>query len=254
MRNVASPRLSVVSPIGLMFLAACFVVATPARLCAQTYSVLYSFTGGADGANPQGGVILDTAGNLYGTTGLGGNTGCYITCGVVYKLDPTTGNETVLYSFTGKATGGFPRGGLTLNRNYLYGTTYEGGFRDLGSIFRVNLASGETSAVYSFGSKNKLDGAFPYASPIAGGEGNGYGTTPGGGPGQKGTVYEINSTGESIFYSFEGRSDGAEPYAGLIRDAAGNLYGTAALGGDTKCAINPPLGCGTVFKVDKFGH
>jgi uncharacterized repeat protein (TIGR03803 family) len=88
-----------------------------------TETVLYAFTGGADGAYPLGGLIRDSAGNLYGTASGGGAS----RQGVVFKLDPT-GTETVLYNFTGGADGGFPQAGLTLDSaGNLYGTTYYGG-------------------------------------------------------------------------------------------------------------------------------
>lgn len=76
------------------------------------YTVLYTFTGGADGGSPITGVIRDSAGNLYGTTVYGGKPGCISGCGVVYKVD-TTGQEKVLYSFTGGADGANPYSGLT---------------------------------------------------------------------------------------------------------------------------------------------
>jgi uncharacterized repeat protein (TIGR03803 family) len=92
-----------------------------------TYTVLYRFTGGADGGNPFSGVIEDSTGNLYGTTRDGGLTNCTGGCGVVYKLDPS-GQETVLYSFTGGADGDGPYAPLVLDSSgNLYGTTPWGG-------------------------------------------------------------------------------------------------------------------------------
>ena len=88
-----------------------------------TETALYSFTGGADGASPDGGLSRDSAGNLYGTTYYGGASNK----GVVFKLD-ATGTETVLYSFTGGADGGYPNGGLVRDSaGNLYGTTGSGG-------------------------------------------------------------------------------------------------------------------------------
>ncbi len=94
---------------------------------------MYSFTGGADGAYPYGGVIGDSAGNLYGTTEGGGASGA----GVVFKVN-TSGNETVLYSFTGGADGGYPLGGLIPDSaDNLYGTTEGGGASGAGVVYKV---------------------------------------------------------------------------------------------------------------------
>jgi uncharacterized repeat protein (TIGR03803 family) len=97
-------------------------------------TVLYKFTGGADGAGPRAGLIFDAKGNLYGTTYNGGNNvnSCDGSggsgCGVVFKVDPTTRKETVLYTFTGGADGAGPTGGLIFDaKGNLYGTTYNGG-------------------------------------------------------------------------------------------------------------------------------
>ena len=96
-------------------------------------TVLYSFTGGTDGGVPFAGVILDSAGNLYGTTYIGGSTGF----GAVYKVD-ASGLDTVLYSFTGEADGGGPWAGVVRDSaGNLYGTTPYGGTKDTGVVFKI---------------------------------------------------------------------------------------------------------------------
>jgi uncharacterized repeat protein (TIGR03803 family) len=98
-------------------------------------TVLHGFTGtGGDGANPYAGLIMDKAGNLYGTTGYGGASGA----GTVIKLD-TSGNETVLHSFTGyPSDGATPFAGLIMDKaGNLYGTTISGGAFDAGTVFKL---------------------------------------------------------------------------------------------------------------------
>jgi uncharacterized repeat protein (TIGR03803 family) len=95
-------------------------------------TVLYSFTGGADGGQPLTPVVRDSAGNLYGTTSAGGTSGA----GVVYKVD-ATGHETVLYSFTGGVDGSDPQGVIRDSAGNLYGTTYAGGTKNSGVVFEV---------------------------------------------------------------------------------------------------------------------
>jgi len=206
---------------------------------------LYSFSGtGGDGNYPAGGLVRDSAGNLYGATGSGG-TGYY---GTVFKLD-TTGKETILHSFVG--TDGFdPYYGLVrYAKGNLFGDTYQGGKYGGGVVFKLQ---GQTfSLLYQF--KPGPGGINPDAGVILDPHGNLYGTTYLDGA-AGGTVYKLSANGkETVLYSFTGLSgDGYFPFYGsLVRDSAGNLYGTTSDGGtlDQYC----PFGCGTVLKVDSPG-
>lgn len=204
-----------------------------------TETVLYSFTGGADGAYPQGGLIFDKVGNLYGTTAQGGDPSC--SCGTVFKVAPT-GTETVLYSFpVGGADGGYPNGALVLGKKgYLYGTTSSYGSGNNGTVFKVSPTGKETT-LYSFA--GTPDGGQPDGSLVFDKKGNLYGTTQAGGVSGIGTVFELTPAGvETLLHSFTDNPDGSGPrYGGLVLDALGNLYGTTAFGGAN--------GQGTVFKV-----
>jgi uncharacterized repeat protein (TIGR03803 family) len=108
-------------------------------------TVLYNFTGGADGGQPWAGLIRDGAGNLYGTTFGGGDLTCGFEsgCGVVFKLNPATGTETALYTFTGAADGGYPVAGLLPYQGALYGNTQYGGAKagtnGFGVVFKITL-------------------------------------------------------------------------------------------------------------------
>ena len=155
---------------------------------APTYTVLYSFTAGNFNNNSVSGLIQDAAGNLYGTTDGGGNVfSCGgFGCGVVFKLDPS-GNETVLYSFTGGADGAIPEAGLIRDAaGNLYGTTSEGGntsgscagYGGCGVVFKLDAAGNET-VLYTF--TGGADGLWPYAGLIRDAAGNLYGTTVFGG-------------------------------------------------------------------------
>ena len=209
-------------------------------------TLLHSFDGGSDGTFPYAGVVMDSAGNLYGTTTLGGTS----SKGIAYKLAPD-GTETVLHTFTGGSDGGEPVAGLILDKKgNLYGTAFYGGANDDGVVFEL-AAGGKETVLYSF--KGGSDGANPYAgSLIADTAGNFYGMTYAGGAKADGTVYELKRDGtETVLHSFAGGSDGAAPFAGLIMDSAGNLYGTTQSGGMTCNGMGS--GCGTVFKLTPDG-
>jgi uncharacterized repeat protein (TIGR03803 family) len=147
-------------------------------------TVLHNFTNGADGSYPYGGVIQDSKGNLYGTASGGGTSGA----GVVFKIGPS-GNEKVLYSFTGGRDGNGPYGALLRDSSgNLYGTTAGGGTAGVGVAFEVN-AAGQESVLHTF--TGGPDGGSPYAGVIFGPEGNLYGTTAFGGQTNAGVVFEI---------------------------------------------------------------
>jgi uncharacterized repeat protein (TIGR03803 family) len=210
-----------------------------------TETVLYSFAAGADGAYPEAGLVLDGAGNLYGTTAEGGGPRCYdsLGCGTVFKLD-TAGKETVLYSFGGSPDGEYPVAGLLRdNAGNLYGTTSSGGASSFGTVFKLDTTGKET-VLYSFA--GSPDGEHPYAGLVQDAAGDLYGTTSSGGASSLGTVFKLDTTGkESILYSFAQLPDGEYPYVGLVHDTAGNLYGATDEGGLS--------GLGTVFKLDTTG-
>jgi uncharacterized repeat protein (TIGR03803 family) len=205
-----------------------------------TETVLYSFKGGEDGAWPYGGLINDSAGNIYGTTYQGGADNA----GTVFKLAPN-GTETVLHSFGIGNDGAFPYGNLIIDgEGNLYGTTYGGGTEGVGTVFKV-APNGTETVLYAFAGYTK-DGANPFAGLIEDGAGNFYGTTEFGGAHNSGTVFKLAPNGtETLLYTFTGGSDGGEPYAGVINDSAGNLYGTTGGGGAHSW--------GTVFKVAPKG-
>jgi len=209
----------------------------------QNETVLYSFTGGRDGSNPAAPVLLDAAGNLYGTTEYGGafSFRCFSGCGVVFKLS-VQGKETVLHKFTGKPDGAFPSAGLLRDAaGNLYGTTTAGGNYDAGTVFKIAKRGTET-LIHVFES----DGASPYAGLIGDGKGNLYGTTSQGGSSLHGTIFKLDKAGqETVLFNFNG-TNGGESVAGLVRDPAGNLYGTTLQGGSTNW--------GTIFELDKTGH
>ena len=209
------------------------------------YRVLYSFLGFPDGEGPQGGVVRDSAGNLYGTTNAGGP----FSYGTVFKLD-ATGKETILYAFNGGADGEFPNTGLVRDHaGNLYGATELGGPNQSGTIFKLDTAGNET-VLHAF--TGSSDGRLPQGPLVLDADGNLYGTTYEGGDLACGSffgcgvVFKIDAAGSfSVLHTFE-LSDGASPYVGLARDSQGNLYGTTAFGGTRDY--------GVIFEIDTAGN
>lgn len=240
---------------------------TPDENGQWTQTVLHDFANGQDAAEPNGGVIADASGNLYGTSEIGGSlTGQCASygCGAVFELSPGSNgkwSETVLYAFTGAPDGISPYGGLVVDTaGNLYGTTIAGGANGGGTVFEVSPGTDgqwTETVLYSFCAlANCADGEFPFDGLVLDGAGNLYGTTDDGGVNADcsfgstcGTVFEVSSSGgkwtESVLHSFD-NSDGAQPDAGVVFDAAGNLYGAPLLGGGTGCG---GMGCGTVIEL-----
>jgi len=227
-------------------------------------TVLYSFTDSSDGCFPDHGVVLDSAGNLYGVTFDGGFGGsCNSGFGTVYKLD-TTGSLTVLHTFSG-GDGANPSSALIFDsEGNLYGTTGNGGssggcgLGGCGTLFELSPQEDGTWSevvLYSFCSASEcVDGEEPLGPLVRDASGNLYGTTYFGGAHRScndegcGTVFKVDiSANETVLYSFTGGADGAFPSAGLALDTSGNLYGVAEEGGDTACFA--PYGCGVVFEL-----
>jgi hypothetical protein len=259
----------------------------------QTEQVLYSFQGGTDGNIPEGRVVFDTAGNLYGAT----NEGGAFQCGMVYQLSPpliqgSPWTETEIYSFGCKNDGdaAFPAGGLVIDdAGNLYGSTAYGGagnclllgaLMGCGAVYELSppmrQGGGWTETIiYSF-PDDTVGGYVPWGDLVFDDKGNLYGATDfGGGHGTYcdpfysycGTVYELSPPAqpggawtEKMLHGFAGNApkgaaivgDGANPNGGLILDKAGNVYGTTLWGGNTlgECkGVQGSAGCGTVFEL-----
>jgi len=228
-----------------LLLAAAVTFSLPCAAASSSFTTLYSFTGGVDGAGPRG--LLYHRGALYGITHHLGSTACYGDgCGTMFEIDPTTGAETRLYTFQGAPLdGAYDTSGLMSSGGILYGTTSTGGKWNLGTVYTFDPITRAETVIYSFRGAPR-DGANPAGTLIVH-EGAVYGTTMSGGskcafPGC-GTVFKINiqSGAEKIVYAFAGGFDGAAPAAGLIYHA-GAFYGTTQ-GGDVASDF------GTAFKI-----
>jgi uncharacterized repeat protein (TIGR03803 family) len=193
---------------------------------AWTETVLYSFLGNLknDGQWPNGGVVIDGSGNLFGVTAYGGTGGCKLVgipvgCGVVYEISPPTQKggqwtETILHSFQSGSDGYLPNGNLVFDgAGNLYGaTTYGGGY-------------GSCNAPY-----------YQYCGTV-------FELSP---PKTKGGQWK-----EKVLYAFRSGTDGANPNGGVAFGSGGAAYGTTTFGGNQGCKADQGVGCGTVFKLSR---
>lgn len=211
-----------------------------------TETILYSFQGGDDGLSPEGGLIFDAAGNLYGTTWGGGSSGC----GTIFELSASGGGwtKTILHNFQ-CSTGSGPWGNLIADQSgNLYGVTAAGGAHDGGVVFELSQPGNWTfDLLYSF-----PQSSYPKGPLVFDGSGNLYGTTEVGGRYGNGSAYKLTPSNggwtETDLHDFQA-ADGEYLNGGLVIDSAGNLYGTAAEGGigfDGPCYA---IGCGTIWKI-----
>ncbi|MFZ0773526.1 MAG: choice-of-anchor tandem repeat GloVer-containing protein [Candidatus Sulfotelmatobacter sp.] len=195
-------------------------------------TTLHAFTGGDDGGGPNGGMVFDSAGNLFGTTSYGGTNGL----GTVFEISPTADGfaESVIHSF-GYPDGAGPYAGLAIDgANNLYGTLdlSTGGY---GAVFELSPVAGggwTLTLVHNF---QDSDGANPYGPMVIDNLGNLYGTTANGGSAGHGTVFLLTpvSTGwqDTVLHNFGDGLDGGAPFGGITLDPNGHLYGTALIGG-----------------------
>ena len=229
---------------------------------AQTLIVLHNFTGGGDGANPDpdAGLTMDAAGNLYGTTAEGNGT--------VFKLK-RSGSSWILntlYTFQGGSDGQWPRGRMAIAPDgTLYGTTWYGGGSGYGygTVFHLKpsptapktaLAPWGKTEIHAF--TGNPDGEYPEGELTFDPSGSIYGTTYWGGNGV-GTVYELTPSGggwtETVIYSPpDNGTNGSFPWSGVVFDKSGNLYGVCIEGGPAS-GICTYGGCGTVYQLSPSG-
>jgi uncharacterized repeat protein (TIGR03803 family) len=233
--------------------------------------VIYNFQGGSGGAGPEGTLIADRSGALYGTTAYGGIYGCTFNagCGTVFKLTPSAHSysHSVLYEFLGGTDGDGPGSGVVADKSgALYGTTEYGGPAGDGSVFKLTRSGSSytETVLHSFAGGD--DGNAPLAGLTIDASGNLYGATLLGGGGSQcttgagcGVIFELRRSGstysERVLHTFTGGSDGATPGSPPIF-VGRDLYGTAATGGGNPSCGGAPInpGCGTVFELVRRGR
>jgi uncharacterized repeat protein (TIGR03803 family) len=239
MKSLSRTRVALVAVITIF---AAVLSAQPSL--AATINVLYTFAGGTDGADPYGGLIFDSAGNLYGTTVSGGVYGG----GTVFELKLNadgTYSETVLHSFdSNTGDGAIPYCSLAIDKSgNLYGTTYYGGTYGNGTVFELAHGANGTwkERILHHFNANAKDGFNPYAGIVLDSSGNLYGAAYSGGSYGSGTVFELARTISGrwqykILHGFN-YTNGSAPMGSLIFDAKGNLYGTTQYGGSLQHGV-----------------
>lgn len=268
-RKSVKRSLAALVRLGITVAAITLTLALNAQ--AQTETMLYSFVGGTDGSYPYGGLVADSAGNLYGTTQFGGDLGfCKgVGCGTIFELSPNGQGgwtKNVLHNFI-STDGAYPMGGLILDGSgSLYGTTENGGASDDGVAFRLspNSSGGwDETVLHSF---NGSDGAQPRGTLAFDARGSLYGTTTFGGLNRCapfsgcGSVFELTPTSsgpwkETIIHRFTGGRAGGNPESGVALDTAVDIFGTLEFGGMVQKGC-PSSGCGLVYELtpNSFGR
>jgi hypothetical protein len=223
-----------------------FFELTPVVGGGWSFSVIHTFGFGYDGKSPNGPLTLDSAGNIYGTTNLGGN----YNNGTVFKLTHGTNGwmGKVLYDFTGGDNGAYPLAGVIFDQQgNLYGSTQQGGDDDVGVVYQLTPTKGKWSIQVIHNFTGGLDGGNPTSFNLAiDSAGNLYGETLFGGLYGYGNAYELTPTTggewtETTLHSFADTSDGEYPEGGLTLNSSGKLFGTAGGGGID--------GYGVVFEI-----
>jgi uncharacterized repeat protein (TIGR03803 family) len=218
-----------------------------------TEEVLHSFAGGTDGANPNGGMVLDNEGDVYGATTWGGGTSCHGSgCGTAFELKPPAKmggawTEKLLHRFTDGNDGASPNGGLILDmEGALYGTTISGGpSNGRGTVFKLSPPNGHSRSwtetfLHVFSSCNGSAPCEPDAGVIFDSAGNLYGTAANFVFRMKPSVRKAGNWNLIVLYMFKGSPDGSAP-AELVFDSTGAIYGPTGGGGTS--------GNGSVFRT-----
>jgi len=256
----AGKRVGISSLIALAFIIG---LATTPTVQAQTYQVIYNFTGRQDGAYPSTGLTVDGSGTLYGTA-FGGGTPGY---GTVFTLTNAGGGWlfTPIYSFHAGSDGAGPIGALVVGPDgALYGSTSAGGqgpcvsgsgYRGCGTIYSLRppsrapvsvIVNWSSTTLYRF---SQTDGAYPQGQLTFDSSGNIYGTAMNGGDADWGVIYQLVNSGDSwsenILYQAQGDGDGAFPSGGVVFDQSGNLYGVFSQNG--------PNNNGAVYELSPSG-
>jgi uncharacterized repeat protein (TIGR03803 family) len=208
---------------------------------AGNLTTLHAFTAHRDGGNPHG-ALLQLNNLFYGTTMTGGSH----SDGSVFVIDPSTGKETILYSFKGGRDGSQPIGGLVYQGSLLYGVTQAGGKSGVGTVYSVDPSTGAEKVVHAF--LGFSDGQQP-SGGLTANNGILYGATWAGGSAGGGTVYSVDvaSRKETVLSAFGGIGTGQNP-VGTLLYLNGGLYGVTSNGGAQKHEES-----GTIFVVQATG-
>jgi hypothetical protein len=237
-----------------------FELSPPSSGDIWTETILHNFAGGSDGIYPNGNLVFDSAGNLYGTTWFGGNssncTGAWEGCGTAFRLKPPAKSggawtETVLAKFN-NTDGSYPNSLVFEKSGLFYGTASSGGTENAGVFFELQGSGSKwtETVLYNFLGGSNAGGP---ASLVTQGS-NLFGVSYDG-EYKYGTIFELTPSAsgtwtESVVYDFTGGADGVSPNPAITFDSSGNLYSTTYFGGLTsECNWTGPGGCGVVYKL-----